>query len=420
MSASDVETIFYILHNDPIGDAPTNDLEENEKRLVGLTTAIRAKAFEVLKPGKFMDSVLDFNRRVEEYVSSTPNSSVLPRVGISVEEIYGSIKGATAEIITAYIAGAQSEFGAVLPHVANNAIARDRRLYGQMVQESDKGDSVLFKEQRVQKSVLRLLTEERKRISDSIRDYETDFQKTIEDANSQFAAAVVEIRKTVDQAAESVRHAIAQSDAAVQQAEAGKRVADIIDERTKTTEANLNSFVNEARARGNFDQLKIEWNNRASAATWAVGLSYAVVLALIAAPVFYLGFRYTTVIEYLKEIGTLTKEELGDSPNAGVAAVVAATRLALIGVPLVLYFWIIRLAVKFNSRSMMLMDDSRARATMLETYYRMIAKDAAKDEDRAQVLAALFRPTPGYEADSGEPPTLISSVLNLANGKGGG
>ncbi|TPK38687.1 hypothetical protein [Mesorhizobium sp. B2-5-3] len=420
MSASDVETIFNILHNQPIGDALSEDLAGNAKRLLSLASAIRAKVFEVMTPGPWMDTILDFNRNLEQYLRMDANSRDLPRIAKDENDIFNDIKASSAEILNAYIAGIQCEFGPVLPPIADNdKIARDRGLYTRMVAVSDQGGSVPFDEQRVQKSVVRLLSEERKRITDGIREIESDFQKTIAEANSQFAAAVVEIRKIVNEASESVALAVAKSDTAVQQAEAGHKLANSINEQTKITELNLNSFVNEARARGNFDQLKIEWNNRANAATWAVSLSYALVLILIAAPVVYLSFSYSNVMDYLKEVGSLTKEELGENPNAGLAAVVAATRLALIGVPLVLYFWIIRLAVKFNSRSMMLMDDSRARATMLETYYRMIAKDAAKDEDRAQVLAALFRPTPGYEADSGEPPTLISSVLNLANGRGG-
>jgi hypothetical protein len=83
---------------------------------------------------------------------------------------------------------------------------------------------------------------------------------------------------------------------------------------------------------------------------------------------------------------------------------------------LALYFWLIKLVVRFNMRSMLLMDDARQRATMLETYYRMIEKGAATNEDRALVLQALMRPAPGHGPDSVEPPNF-TDVIEKAMGR---
>jgi len=62
------------------------------------------------------------------------------------------------------------------------------------------------------------------------------------------------------------------------------------------------------------------------------------------------------------------------------------------------------------------MDDAGLRATMIETYYKMIEKSAATPEDRALVLSALMRPAPGHGGDPIEPPNF-TEVMEKAMGK---
>ncbi|MER9757562.1 DUF6161 domain-containing protein [Mesorhizobium sp. M0166] len=96
--------------------------------------------------------------------------------------------------------------------------------------------------------------------------------------------------------------------------------------------------------------------------------------------------------------------------------VATVSRLVVVTIPLALYFWLIRLVVRFNMRSMLLMDDARQRATIIETYYKMIEQQAATKEDRALILQALCRPPPGHGSDSIEPPNF-TEVIDKAIGK---
>ena len=84
--------------------------------------------------------------------------------------------------------------------------------------------------------------------------------------------------------------------------------------------------------------------------------------------------------------------------------------------PLGLYFWLVRIVVRFNMRSLLLMDDARQRATMMETYYRLIEKEAATKEERALVFQALMRPPPGHGPDTVEPPNFTEVIGKAANG----
>ncbi|WP_421912748.1 hypothetical protein [Mesorhizobium sp.] len=433
MLQEDVSVIFGLIHNRRAMNLSRKRRDENVSKYRIIIAMLEAKIEEIRRSTgeqSLYESELEFISRFNSVIDdSIEIAGSLPIIEDEIDGLRPKIipdmeDGEDFGMLRAFVAGIQYECKDIAPnyrisseigHLYKDSYAR---LAASFPPRADLRAMFDAAETTLRDALSKVIKDEEVKISNLYAGLYQQVDERISRANDHFVAAITEIQKIVDASAETAAIGRATAENAVREAEEGQSRAKAIDEKTKTTESNLVAFTNEARARGNFDQLKIEWSNRARSSTWAVWLSYAVILILIVTPVICLVLNYTAVMDYLKQVGSLTKDELGVNPNAGLAAVVAATRLALIGIPLILYFWVIRLAVKFNSRSMMLMDDSRARATMLETYYRMVAKDAAKDADRALVLAALFRPTPGYEADSGEPPTLISSVLNLAGGKG--
>tara|TARA_R110002020_G_scaffold467027_4_gene690191 strand:- start:7107 stop:7325 length:219 start_codon:yes stop_codon:yes gene_type:complete len=71
-------------------------------------------------------------------------------------------------------------------------------------------------------------------------------------------------------------------------------------------------------------------------------------------------------------------------------------------------------------RSMLLMDDARARVTMLDTYLFLISQDAAVKQDRGAILEALFRRAPGHGSDTSEPPHFTDLLRYGQEGKGSG
>lgn len=123
------------------------------------------------------------------------------------------------------------------------------------------------------------------------------------------------------------------------------------------------------------------------------------------------------VLATLKRTGDAAAEGIPSGATGTQLAVAAISRLVVITFPIALYFWVIKLVVRFNSRSLLLHDDARQRQTMMDTYFVLIERQAASAEERALILNALFRPAPGYGPDNIEPPNF-TEVLGKATPKG--
>jgi hypothetical protein len=136
-----------------------------------------------------------------------------------------------------------------------------------------------------------------------------------------------------------------------------------------------------------------------SIAFYVSAFALVVVLASVPAAAFY--FR-TDIIEFIKSMEAAMVAVAGGSAVA--AAVSALGRLVLFTAPLGFVVWLLRLLVRYNTRSLLLMDDARQRVTMLNTYFYLIEQDAATKQDRGAILEALFRRPPGHGADTVDPP----------------
>jgi len=199
--------------------------------------------------------------------------------------------------------------------------------------------------------------------------------------------------------------------------QATARLAEV-DIKAEASEGNLAAFMEAARARGNFESIMIHWADRGRQSAWAFwGSAVVLGICLVALPVIAL-YNADPVIAFLHKLADVAAADLPAEPHAGQIALSTIGRLVVVTLPIALYFWMIRLIVRFNTRSLLLMDDARQRSTMLETYYRMIEKQAATEQERALVLQALFRPAPGHGADTVEPPNF-TEVLGTIGRKGG-
>ena len=190
-----------------------------------------------------------------------------------------------------------------------------------------------------------------------------------------------------------------------------------MEEKFGAADLKAHAFMDSVRAKANFEDLKIHWVDRANSAWWALNSSWAVLLVLLVVVPIAAVYESTTILQFAKQFADAATVDIGNDPSAVAIAVSTISRLVVITVPLALYFWLIRLVVRFNMRSMLLMDDARQRATMLETYYKMIERSAATVKDRALVLQALMRPAPGHGSDTVEPPNF-TEVAYRAMGKG--
>lgn len=187
-------------------------------------------------------------------------------------------------------------------------------------------------------------------------------------------------------------------------------------ERYGDAEAKAQAFISALTEKGNFAAIRSDWQSRAKSANAAFILS-SIVLAgfLLFIPIWAI-WENAAVLDFFQRLAEAASIQIG--PDAPATAIVTASlsRLVIITVPLGLYFWLIRIVVRFNMRSLLLMDDARQRATMMETYYRLIEKEAASKEERALVIQALMRPPPGHGPDTVEPPNFTDVLGKVTGG----
>jgi len=195
-----------------------------------------------------------------------------------------------------------------------------------------------------------------------------------------------------------------------------------IDRNIRQLRADLDAQV----ARFGTEAARKLWGEREKQSRFALIASSFALFALIAAPILGAIFCTPEVLHYLAQIVAASSLPTTDStgqvlptPNDTQITIAAIGRLVIVTVPVFLYIWAIRLVVRFNSRSLMLLDDARLRLTMLDTFFHLIEKEGAVKEDRALVLNALFRPGPGH-GDNVDPPNfteLVTKAMGSTSGK---
>lgn len=155
------------------------------------------------------------------------------------------------------------------------------------------------------------------------------------------------------------------------------------------------------------------WEERASRSRWMYGISFGfLVLLLVGLPTVAL-VNLDTTLDILRHVGDATMQGLPANPTDGQLTIAAIGKLVVVTLPIAFYIWLLRLIVRFNTRSMVLWDDARQRETMMDTYFHLIEKQAAQKEDRALILAALFRPAPGHGPDNVDPPSFTDLMEKL-------
>lgn len=185
--------------------------------------------------------------------------------------------------------------------------------------------------------------------------------------------------------------------------------ADAIEAGTQSTEARLSAL------KEGVDTISVKklWDDRAASSRKAFWGSVGILAIFLVIFPLVGFFKLDEILEMLRHIGDAATTGLPPDANATQLTVATISRLVVITVPLALYFWIIKLLVRFNLHSLALMEDARQRHTMMDTYFHLIGERAATIEDRALILNALFRPTPGQGSDAVEPPftDIVSKAM---------
>lgn len=187
---------------------------------------------------------------------------------------------------------------------------------------------------------------------------------------------------------------------------------------TSTADQNVKSFAKAVREELQIDSTKRLWKNRAWWSTISFSASAILIVVAIAAPILAAYFSTDWIVAWLRHVGEAASAGLPESATNAQLATATISRLVIITIPIALYFWAVKLLVRFNNRSLMLMDDARQRETMMDVYFHLIEKNGATPEERALVLNALFRPAPGQGVDNIEPPNFVD-LLSKGTSKPG-
>lgn len=145
--------------------------------------------------------------------------------------------------------------------------------------------------------------------------------------------------------------------------------------------------------------------------------SIALLLLLVAVPAIAI-WQSNAIFGFFRAIGNAVLVDLPENASETAILIAAVSRLVLVTLPVALYIWLIRIVVRFNMRSLLLMDDANQRNTMLETYLHLVEQDAELKQDRPLILEALFRRTPGHGPETIEPPNL-TDILRIGTPGGG-
>lgn len=249
----------------------------------------------------------------------------------------------------------------------------------------------------------------------------------------ELSAAMSEYHKFLDsQQLRQAQAAEAIANAEKQLADAGhafEQKATEFEDRNQQIDSNIRQLradLDAQVARFGTEAARKLWGKREKQSRFALVASSIAIFFLIAAPILGAICFTPEVLHYLAQIvaasslpTTDTTGQVLPAPNDTQITIAAIGRLVIVTVPVFLYIWAIRLVVRFNSRSLMLLDDARLRLTMLDTFFHLIEKEGAVKEDRALVLNALFRPGPGH-GDNVDPPNfteLVTKAMGSTPGK---
>ncbi|MQB04530.1 hypothetical protein DXT91_10355 [Agrobacterium tumefaciens] len=173
-------------------------------------------------------------------------------------------------------------------------------------------------------------------------------------------------------------------------------------------EAHLTGYQRATEAKLNLNVLGNLWSSRARQAFHSTWIA-AMVLATLC------GFGIFAVLCWGPEIMNFVAPRdiasilLGNNATAAIGHQLG--RVLLVSVPVVLYFWLIKMMVRFLIRSILIYDDASQRQTIMESY-TLLLRDGMDDQRALPMLLwAIFRQVPGHGPDGIDPPDF-TEVIN--------
>lgn len=242
--------------------------------------------------------------------------------------------------------------------------------------------------------------------------------KTIEVIDAVISASlnsaenkVANLLSTAESQASQARTAAAE---AVDKADKANKAAERFLLTIADKQTALDAFQESIREELKLQQARKLWTDSAEKARNAYAFSWAALLALLVViPAIAIGHS-DEIFAFFRAVSEAVLVDMPEEATGSALLIAAVSRLILITLPVALYVWLIKIVVRFNARSLLLMDDARQRNTMLETYLHLVEQDQDVRADRPLILEALFRRTPGHGPEAVEPVNL-ADVLKITS-----
>ncbi len=221
--------------------------------------------------------------------------------------------------------------------------------------------------------------------------------KAADTEREQYKSTVAEINARLQLANES------SDKLTIAVAEASERLENM----EQSAEKRLEALERSLRAEMELNTMRELWKERAVQARNSLRISLGVVIAMGAVAVLVVWYYGSTILNFVAPFNLRTL-----LMNTSVAGAVSQQigRVALVSVPIVIYFWIMKIIVRILIRSLLLMDDARQRQTIMDSYFLLTKEGKTDERAMPMMLWALFRQIPGHGPDGIEPPDFTEAI----------
>ncbi len=180
------------------------------------------------------------------------------------------------------------------------------------------------------------------------------------------------------------------------------------------SEKKLIAFTKTADERLKLKQVTLRWQRVKRNSFWTLIGTGLFILSYIGVGGIAMYCNARAIIDFLTPLNIKTIFMNGTATSALGMQVARITLLAL---PVITYYWILKIAVSVFVRSLNLMDDADQRATIMDSYYTLSGEGMTDERALPMMLWAIFRPLPGHGPDGIDPPDFTEAINAGLKGK---
>ncbi|WP_421400492.1 DUF6161 domain-containing protein [Agrobacterium fabrum] len=181
-----------------------------------------------------------------------------------------------------------------------------------------------------------------------------------------------------------------------------------------TAEARIADHEASLEKRLELKQVTQRWQHVKARSFWTLIGSGATIVVLIAGAILAVVCYASAVLEFI--VPFKLKTIVLQSTVSGAIGMQIG-RVAVVAIPVISYFWLVKIVVRIFLRSLVLMDDADQRATIMESYYTLTSDGMSDERALPMMLWAIFRPLPGHGPDGIEPPDFTEAINAGLKGK---